>query len=272
MGIALTSPDKRYDQLYLSNYAILQIKDELGRLDGVSDVFVFGQRDYSMRVWVNPEELAARNLTAADVAEAIREQNMPVASGAIGQQPAPDNQLLQINLSTRGRLVEVEEFEQVIVKSTPDGRITRLKDVARVELGAKSLDVDVSIDGQPTVFLAIFQMPDANALETHDRAMAKMAELKESFPEGLEYDVGFTTIPYTRESINEVFKTLRDAIVLVAVVVLLFLQNWRSALIPLVAVPVAIIGTFAAMAAFGFSLPVRMPWKRPRPFKRPWRS
>src|SRR6185437_3594963 len=254
MGIALTSPDKRYDQLYLSNYAILQIKDELGRLDGVSDVFVFGQRDYSMRVWVNPEELAARNLTAADVAEAIREQNMPVASGAIGQQPAPDNQLLQINLSTRGRLAEVEEFEQVIVKSTPDGRITRLKDVARIELGAKSLDVDVSIDGQPTVFLAIFQMPDANALDTHDRAMAKMAELKESFPEGLEYDVGFTTIPYTRESINEVFKTLRDAIVLVAVVVLLFLQNWRSALIPLVAVPVAIIGTFAAMAVFGFSL------------------
>ncbi|HUY90424.1 MAG TPA: efflux RND transporter permease subunit [Pirellulales bacterium] len=254
MGVALISPDRRYDQLYLSNYAVLQIKDELARLDGVGDVFLFGQRDYSMRVWVDPEKLAARNLTAADVAAAIREQNMPVAAGAVGQQPAPEGQMLQVNLSTLGRLSEPEEFEEIVIKATPDGRITRLKDVARVELGAKSLDVNVSIDGQPTVFLAIFQMPDANALETHDRVMAKMAELKQGFPEGLDYDVGFTTVPYTRESINEVFKTLRDAIILVAIVVLLFLQNWRSAIIPLVAVPVAIIGTFAAMAAFGFSL------------------
>ena len=254
MGVAIYSPERRYDQLYLSNYATLQIKDELARLDGVGDVFLFGQRDYSMRVWVNPEQLAARNLSAADVAQAIREQNMPVAAGAIGQQPAPDDQMLQVNLSTLGRLSEPEQFAEIVLKATPDGRVTRLKDVARVELGAKSLDVNVSMDGQPTVFLAIFQMPDANALETHDRVMAKMAELKESFPEGLDYDVGFTTIPYTRESINEVFKTLRDAIILVAFVVLLFLQNWRSALIPLVAVPVAIIGTFAAMAAFGFSL------------------
>ena len=254
MGIALLSPDRRYDQLYISNYAILQVKDELARLDGVGDVFVFGQRDYSMRVWVDPEKLASRGLTAADVAEAIREQNMPVAVGAIGEQPAPGDQEFQITLSTLGRLTEVEEFEQIILKTTWDGRITRLKDVARLELGAKSLDVNVAIDGQPTVFLAIFQMPDANALETHDLVMAKMAELGEAFPEGLTYDVGFTTVPYTRESIKQVFITLRDAIVLVALVVLLFLQNWRSALIPLVAVPVAIVGTFAAMAAFGFSL------------------
>ncbi len=254
MGIALISPDRRYDQLYISNYAILQVKDELARLDGVGDVFVFGQRDYSMRVWVDPEKLAARHLTAADVANAIREQNMPVAAGSIGQPPSPGEQMLQVSLNTLGRLEHAEEFGEIVLKATPDGRITRLKDVARIELGAKNLDVDVSIDGQPTVFLAIFQMPDANALETHDRVMAKMAELKESFPEGLVYDVGFTTIPYTRESINEVFKTLRDAIILVAIVVLLFLQNWRSAIIPLVAVPVAIIGTFAAMAVFGFSL------------------
>ena len=254
MGIALYSPDKRYDQLYISNYAILQIKDELARMDGVGDVFVFGQRDYSMRVWVDPEELAARGLTAADVAEAIREQNMPVATGAIGQQPSPKDQVIQVSLNTLGRLVEVEQFENIILKATPEGRMTRLKDVARIELGSKNLDVNVSMDNQPTVFLAIFQMPDANALETHDRIMDKMRELSESFPEGLAFDVGFTTVPYTRESIREVFNTLRDAIILVAIVVLLFLQNWRSAIIPLVAVPVAVIGTFAVMAAMGFSL------------------
>jgi multidrug efflux pump len=254
MGIAIYSPDQRYDQLYVSNYAILQVRDELARIDGVADVFVFGQRDYSMRVWVNPEELAARGLTAADVAEAIREQNMPVATGSVGQQPAPDKQVTQVSLNTLGRLEEPEQFGEVILKATPEGRITRLKDVARMELGAKSRDINVSMDNQPTVFLAIFQMPDANALETHDRIMAKMEELSESFPEGLAFDVGFTTIPYTRESIREVFNTLRDAVVLVAIVVLLFLQNWRSAIIPLVAVPVAIVGTFAVMAAIGFSL------------------
>ena len=254
MGIALLSPDKRYSQLYLSNYAILQIKDELARMDGVADVFVFGQRDYSMRVWVNPEQLAARSLTAGDVARAISEQNMPVASGSVGQQPSSSAQEFQFTLSTLGRLTEPEQFGEIILKATPEGRITRLKDVARIELAAKNEDVNVSIDGVPTVFLAIFQMPDANALETHDRVMAKMAELSEAFPEGLTYDVGFTTVPYTRESIREVFNTLRDAIILVAAVVLLFLQNWRSAVIPLVAVPVAIIGTFAAMAVFGFSL------------------
>ena len=254
MGIALLSPDHRYNQLYLSNYAILQIKDELARMDGVADVFVFGQRDYSMRIWVSPEKLAARSLTASDVAKAIREQNMPVASGAIGQQPADAAQDLQMTISTMGRLSEPEEFGEIILKATPDGRMTRLKDVARIELASKNEDVNVSIDGKPTVFLAIFQMPDANALDTHDRVMAKMAELSEAFPEGLEYDVGFTTVPYTRESIREVFHTLRDAIILVAAVVLLFLQNWRSAIIPLVAVPVAIIGTFAAMLVFGFSL------------------
>jgi multidrug efflux pump subunit AcrB len=254
MGMALLSPDGRYDQLYLSNYAVLQIKDELARMDGVADVFVFGQRDYSMRVWVNPEQLAARSLTAGDVARAISEQNIPVAAGAIGQQPSPSSQEFQITLSTLGRLTEPEDFGEIILKSTPDGRMTRLKDVARIELAAKNEDVNVSMDGMPTVFLAIFQMPDANALETHDRVMSKMAELSEAFPEGLTYDVGFTTVPYTRESIHEVFNTLRDAIILVAAVVLLFLQNWRSAVIPLIAVPVAIIGTFAAMAVFGFSL------------------
>ena len=253
-GIAILSPDNRYDQLFVSNYAVLQVKDELSRVEGVGDIFLFGQRDYSMRIWVDPHKMASRGLAASDVSNALREQNAPVATGAIGQQPAIPGQETQITLTTLGRLTTAEQFGNIIVKRSPDGRLTRLKDVARVEFGAKNEDVSTRLDGKSTVFLAIFQMPDANALDTHDRVIAKMDELKKSFPEGLTYEIGFDTAPYTRESIREVVKTLRDAIILVAVVVLLFLQNWRSSLIPLVAVPVAIVGTFAAMLLFGFSL------------------
>jgi multidrug efflux pump len=254
MGLAINSPDGRYDQLYLSNFALMQVKDELARIPGVGDVWLFGQRDYSMRIWLDPAKLATRRLSATDVVHAIREQNMQVATGAIGQEPMHGAQECQITLSTLGRLAEVEQFENIVLKTSRDSRIIRLKDVGRVELGAKNEDTSVRLDGRETVFLAIFQMPDANALDLHERLMAKMADLKQSFPEGVDYTIGFDTTPYTSESIHEVVKTLRDAIILVAVVVLLFLQNWRSALIPLVAVPVAIIGTFAAMAAFGFSL------------------
>ncbi len=253
-GIAILSPDGRYDQLFVSNYAVLQVKDELSRVEGVGDIFLFGQRDYSMRVWVDPHKLASRGLAASDVANALREQNAPVATGAIGQQPALTGQETQVTLTTLGRLTEPEQFGNIILKTSRDGRMTRLKDVARVVLGAKNEDVSTRLDGKETIFLAIFQMPDANALDTHDRVIAKMEELKKTFPEGLTYEIGFDTTPYTRESIREVVKTLRDAIILVAVVVLLFLQNWRSSLIPLVAVPVAIVGTFAAMLLFGFSL------------------
>jgi multidrug efflux pump subunit AcrB len=177
-----------------------------------------------------------------------------VATGAVGQQPAPDGQDFQITLSTLGRLSEVEQFDNIVLRALPDGKVVRLKDVARVELGAKNQDLDIRLDGREAVFLAVFQMPDANALDTRQRVLDKMDDLKQNFPEGVDYEIGFDTTPYTSESIREVFKTLRDAIILVAFVVLLFLQNWRSAIIPLVAVPVAIIGTFAAMAAFGFSL------------------
>jgi multidrug efflux pump subunit AcrB len=253
MGIAMQS-DGRYDQLYLSNFALMQVKDELARLDGIGDIFLFGQRDYSMRIWLDPDQLGARGLVPADVVRAIREQNSQVAVGAIGQEPMNGPQKVQITLSTLGRLEDVEQFENIIVKTTPRGRIVRLKDVATVEMGAKSHDIRVRLDGNDTVFLAIFQMPDANALDLRQRILAKMEELRPSFPDGVTYDIGFDTTPYTRESINEVVKTLRDAVILVALVVLLFLQNWRSALIPLVAVPVAIVGTFAVMAAFGFSL------------------
>ncbi len=254
MGIALNSPDGRYDQLYLSNFALMQVKDELARVPGVGDVFLFGQRDYSMRIWLNPDRLSARGLTAADVVRAVREQNAQVATGAVGQEPMRGRQETQITLSTLGRLSDAEQFEDIILKSTRDGRVIRLKDVGRVELGAKNQDITTRLDGRDTVFLAIFQMPDANALDLRQRVLDKMEDIKQSFPEGIDYEIGFDTTPYTSESIKEVFKTLRDAIILVAAVVLLFLQNWRSALIPLVAVPVAIIGTFAVMAIAGFSL------------------
>ncbi|HMF10786.1 MAG TPA: efflux RND transporter permease subunit, partial [Gemmataceae bacterium] len=254
MGMALNSPNGRYNQLYLSNFALMQIKDELARVQGVGDVFLFGQRDYSMRIWVDPAKLASRRMTAGDVVKAIREQNAQVAAGYVGQQPSRGDQDFQITLSTLGRLQEVEQFENIVLKVGPLGRVTRLKDVAHVELGAKNEDVSVRFDGHDTVFLAIFQMPDANALDVRQRVMDKMAELKQGFPEGVDYDVGFDTTPYTYESIREVLITLIEALVLVAVVVLVFLQNWRSAIIPLVAVPVAMIGTLAAMAAFGFSL------------------
>ena len=254
MGIALNSPNGRYDQLYLSNYALMQIRDELSRVPGVGDVFLFGQRDYSMRIWVDPERLAGRGMTAGDVVNAIREQNSQVATGSIGQPPIHGRQEQQITLSTLGRLTDVEQFENIVLKVSREGRLTRVKDVARVELGAKNQDVNVRFDDKPTTFLAIFQMPDANALETHDRVVAKLNELSQNFPEGVVAEIAFDTTPYTRESISEVFKTLTDAVILVAIVVLLFLQNWRSAIIPLIAVPVAIIGTFAAMAPIGFSL------------------
>lgn len=251
-GLALNS--SRYDQLYLSNYALLQIKDELARVPGVGDVFLFGQRDYSMRIWVDPDKLFARRLSASDVTAAIQEQNFQVASGSVGQEPMAGRQDYQLPLSTLGRLATTEQFENIILKTGRDGRVIRLKDVARVELGARSQDIDTRIDGRSCVFLAIFQMPDANGLDVYDRVLAKMEDLKKSFPDGITYEMGFDTTPYTRESIREVVYTLRDAVILVAMVVLLFLQNWRSAVIPLVAVPVAIVGTFAVMAVLGFSL------------------
>ncbi len=254
MGIAIYSPEGRYDQLYLSNFALMQIKDEVAREPGVGDVFLFGQRDYSMRIWVDPHKLAARGLSAADVVRAVREQNNQVATGAIGQEPMPGRQEFQITLSTVGRLETPEQFENIVLKTGAKGRLTRLKDVARVELGARESNIRTRMDGMDTVFLAVFQMPDANALNVRQRILDKMKDLEPIFPEGVAWDIGFDTTPYTSESIREVVHTLGDAIVLVAVVVLLFLQNWRSALIPLVAVPVAIVGTFAVMAAIGFSL------------------
>ncbi len=261
--VNLVSPGGRYDQLYLSNYATLQVREQLTRVDGVGDVGLLGQQDYSMRVWVDPNKMAARGLIASDVVRALREQNVQVAAGQVGQPPVPSGQAFQYPMSTVGRLLEAEQFASIIVKTGANGEITRLRDVARTELGAKNRDIssslgtkdaDGAIEIQPTVGMGVFQLPGSNALDTADRVRAKMEELKKRFPAGVDYVIAHDTTPFISESITEVFHALRDAIILVALVVLVFLQNWRSTLIPLLAVPVAILGTFGVMWAFGFSL------------------
>ncbi|MFO0872054.1 MAG: multidrug efflux RND transporter permease subunit [Pirellulales bacterium] len=254
LTVSINSPDGRYDQLYLSNYAVMHLQDELARLPGIAEVRVFGQRDYSMRVWLDPDHLAARQLTVGDVMNAIRGQNMAVAVGQIGQPPTHDELARQVPLHVEGRLAEPEEFGAIVLRVTPDRRLIRLRDVARVEMGARSHDISNRFDSKPTVGIAIFQLPDANALATADEIKAKMAELSVDFPDGVEYEIGYDTTPFIRESLEEVTKSLRDAVLLVALVVLVFLQGWRPAIIPLIAVPVAIIGTFAAMAVAHFSL------------------
>jgi multidrug efflux pump len=252
--VSLYSPHGRYDQLYLSNYATIHVRDELLRVDGVGDVFNFGQQDYSMRVWVDPDRLSSLGLTAGDVLRAVREQNMQVAAGEYGQPPAGPGRPFAFTITTLGRLEDPEQFEEIVLRSTADGRKVRIKDVGRVVLGARNEDVTSKIDGHPATSLAVFQLPYANAIATSERVRDKMEELKKDFPEDVEYVIGYDIAPFMSESIRGVLHTLVEAILLVAVVVLVFLQSWRSSLIPLAAVPVAVVGTFAAMAAIGFSL------------------
>lgn len=252
--VNMISPTGQYNQLYLSNYATIYVRDELSRLAGVGDVTYLGQQDYSMRVWLDPEKLTARNMTAGDVVAAVKEQNVQVAAGQIGQQPVPKGLDFQYTMSTLGRLADADQFRDIIIKTGASGEITRLRDVARVEEGAKNQDITNFLDGQPSVGLGVFSLPGSNALATAELIRAKMEELKKRFPAGLDYGIVYDTTPFIEESIHEVYKTLGEAIALVAIVVLIFLQNWRSTLIPLIAVPVAIIGTFAVMALLGFSL------------------
>jgi multidrug efflux pump subunit AcrB len=254
MIVNLFSADNSRDNLYLSNYATIQLKDELLRLSGVGDITYMGQRDYSMRVWLDPEKMSFRNLTASDVTKAIEQQNVQVAAGQLGQPPVPLGQAFQYSITTKGRLVDAEEFAGMILKTDATGRIVRLRDVAKIELGAQGYDQTCTLDGKPSVALSIYQRPGTNAMATAERVRAKMEELKQRFPAGLDYAIVYDTTPFIEESVQEVKNTLRDAVILVAFVVLLFLQKWRSALIPLVAVPVAIVGTFAVMWAIGFSL------------------
>jgi multidrug efflux pump subunit AcrB len=252
--INLYSPDGSRNSLDLSNYATIQLRDELSRLPGVGDVTYLGQRDYSMRVWLNPRKMSANGLSASDVQRAIEQQNVQVAAGQIGQPPVPAGQGFQYTMTTLGRLADPEQFKGIVVKTGADGRLVHLRDVATVELGALSYDQTCTMDGKPSVALSVYQLPGSNALQVANLVKEKMASLKPRFPQGIDYAVVYDTTPFIRESINEVFHTLRDATILVAVVVLVFLQNWRSALIPLVAVPVAVVGTFAVMALMGFSL------------------
>src|SRR5712692_8172580 len=260
LGIGLVSEDNPetgrpyYDALYLSNYATIQLKDALARVEGVAEVALFGQPDYSMRVWLDPDKLQSRNLTAGDVIRVLREQNIQVAAGQIGQPPVPTGQDFQYTLSTLGRLVEAEQFADIILKTGTDGEVTYLKDVARTELGARSQDTLFRLDGQPSAGIRIYQLPGANALDTADRIKATMRELATRFPKGLQYTIVYDTTPFIRESVNEVFHTLRDAVILVAIVVLLFLQDWKAVLLPVIDVGVSLVGTFAVMNLLGFSL------------------
>ncbi len=254
MVVHLTSPDQRYDMLYLSNYAILNIKDELARLGGVGDVQLFGMGDYSLRVWLDPNKTASRNLTATDVVTAIREQNRQVAAGALGAQPAPSDTSFQLSVNTQGRLVTEEEFENIVIRAGANGEITRLRDIARVELGSSQYALRSLIDNQPAVAIPIFQRPGSNAIDISNDVRAKMAELKKSFPAGMDYRIAYDPTIFVRGSIEAVVHTLFEALILVVLVVILFLQTWRASIIPLVAVPVSLIGTFAVMHLFGFSL------------------
>ncbi|MGX1174845.1 MULTISPECIES: efflux RND transporter permease subunit [Pseudomonas] len=254
MVVHLTSPDQRYDMLYLSNYALLNIKDELARLGGVGDVQLFGMGDYSLRVWLDPNKTASRNLTATDVVTAIREQNRQVAAGALGAPPAPNAQAFQLSINTQGRLVNEEEFENIIIRSGADGEITRLKDIARVELGSSQYALRSLLDNQPAVAIPIFQRPGSNAIQISNDVREKMEELKKGFPAGMDYSIVYDPTIFVRGSIEAVVHTLFEALILVVLVVILFLQTWRASIIPLVAVPVSLIGTFAVMHLFGFSL------------------
>jgi multidrug efflux pump len=253
MVVHLQSPDGRYDDLYLRNYAVLNVKDQLARINGMGEVQLFGSGDYAMRVWLDPQKVAARNLTAGDVVASIREQNVQVAAGVIGQGPAKDADF-QLTVNTQGRLQSVEEFGNIIVKTNADGAVTLLKDVARLEMGSNSYALRSLLNNKSAVAIPIFEAPNANALQLSSDVRAKMTELSKDFPEGVEYSIVYDPTQFVRESIDSVIHTLIEAIVLVALVVIIFLQTWRASVIPLLAVPVSVVGTFAVMIAFGFSI------------------
>ena len=254
MVVHLTSPDSRYDMLYLSNYARTRIKDQLARLDGVGDVQLFGAGEYSMRVWMNPEKLAIRNLTTGDVIKAVREQNIEVAAGALNAPPGPNSNAFQVNINTQGRLVTEDDFLNIIVRSDPTGSVTHLRDVARVELGSNNYALRSLLNNREAVAIPIFQRPGSNAIAISDEVRAEMATLKKDFPQGVDYTIVYDPTVFVRGSIEAVVHTLFEAIILVVLVVILFLQTWRASIIPLVAVPVSLIGTFAVMYLVGFSL------------------
>ena len=252
--IHLLSRDGTRDQLYISNYATLHVKDVLSRIDGVGNVTIFGARDYSMRIWLNPEKLAVRNLTAGDVVVALRGQNVQVAAGVINQPPVPQPGAFQLNVETQGRLSDPEAFGNIIVKSDTDGRVVRIRDIARVELGAADYGRNGYLDEKVAVPLGIFQRPGSNALATAAQVEKAMAELSKSFPLGLNYDIVYNPTVFISQSVEAVIQTMFEAVILVVVVIILFLQTWRASIVPIVAIPVSLIGTFAMLSALGYSL------------------
>ena len=254
MVVHMLSPDNTYDQLYVSNYARNNVRDELLRLNGVGDLTIFGERQYSLRVWLDPEKFASFGLTAGDVTRAIQEQNIQVSGGALGQEPTPSNGAFQITVTTQGRLEDPRQFRQIIVRSTPDGHLVRVQDVARVELGSQDYLTNSYLGGKPAVALVIFQRPNTNALQAATEITQTMQRLKENFPPGIDYTIVYNPTEFISQSVDAVYHTLFEAVLLVVLVILVFLQNWRTAIIPIIAIPVSLIGTFAVMQAFGFSL------------------
>jgi HAE1 family hydrophobic/amphiphilic exporter-1 len=252
--VNLYAPEGKYDEIFISNYITTRIKDVLGRIPGVGEVTVFGAKDFGMRVWLDPHLLKARDLTTNDVVDVIREQNVQVAAGQIGAPPSPKGQNFQYTISTLGRLSDIEEFKDIIIKTTDDGRILRLRDVARIELGAESYNWYALLNGKPSIAMGIYQLPGANALDVANRVRSEMDRLEVSFPDGLEYTIAYDTTRFVTASIKEVIETLFVAVLLVILTVYIFLQDFRTTLIPAVTIPVSLIGTFAAMSALGISI------------------
>ncbi len=254
MVVHMLSPDSSYDQLYISNYARNYVRDILLRLQGVGDLTIFGERQYSIRIWLDPEKLASYGMTSGDVVRAIQEQNVQVSGGALGQEPTPTDAAFQLTVTTQGRFEDARQFRSIIVQATRQGHLVRLQDIARIELGAQDYVTNSYLNGKPAVALAIFQRPGTNALATSEQIIQTMEELKANFPPGIAYQIVYNPTEFIAESIKEVYKTLFEATALVVLVVIVFLQSWRSAIIPIVAIPISLIGTFAFMAALGFSI------------------
>ena len=254
MVVNLTSPNKRYDMLYLANYAQLHVKDALARTYGVGDVQLFGTGAYAMRVWLDPQKLASRGMTAGDVVQAIREQNVQVAAGQVGAPPSPGQASFQIAINAQGRLTNEEQFGDIVVRAGDKGELTHLRDVARLELGSDSYALRALLDNKESIALPIFQRPGSNALQMADAVRATMTSLKKDFPQGVDYSIVYDTTGFVHQSIDAVIHTLLEAIILVVLVVVLFLQSWRASVIPLIAVPVSLVGSFAALLMLGFGL------------------
>jgi HAE1 family hydrophobic/amphiphilic exporter-1 len=252
--ISLYAPDGRFDELFMSNYATLRIRDTLSRIPGVGDIAIFPASDYSMRIWLDPNKLKSLGMTTSEVLDAVREQNVQVAAGQIGQPPAPRGQSFQLSVNVLGRLTEIEQFEDIIIKTGAGGRITRLKDVARIELGGKTYDITSRMSGSPSAAIAVYQLPGSNALDVAGKVRAALKEMSVYFPDGMEYKIPYDTTIFVDTAIKQVYITLLEAVALVFLVLFLFLQDWRATLVPAVTIPVSLIGTLAVMLPLGFSL------------------